>query len=173
MSEEIEIVIREALPEDAEALLNFLGKVALETNFLSMDAEDFQLSVEEEAHHLTRILESENNCLFVARFGELIIGTASIAGNKEKKLRHIGELGVTVASEYWGFGLGTNLVAELIEWAEQSGIIRRIELTVQARNQRAIDLYRKMGFVQEGVLQRGVFSEGQFLDVYLMSCMID
>lgn len=165
MSEEIDIVIREALPSDAAEVIRFLEKTAVETDFLSMGSEGVQLTLEEEELHLERIVEAENVCLLVALLGKKVIAAASLTGNQEPKLCHIAELGVSVERDYWGFGLGTNLVTELIEWAIETERVRRIELTVQARNQRAIDLYRKVGFVEEGVMQRGVFSDGVYLDV--------
>jgi len=64
-------------------------------------------------------------------------------------------------------------VDELIYWSQETGIIRRLELTVQARNQRAIHVYQKLGFNEEAIMPRGVFEDGEYLDVCLMSKMID
>ena len=63
---------------------------------------------------------------------------------------------------------------EAIEWAKTSGVIRRLQLTVQKRNLVAIHLYEKMGFITEGLQERGACIErGEFLDVYLMGKLID
>ena len=52
--------------------------------------------------------------------------------------------------------------------------IRRLELTVQARNKRAVHLYQKFGFGIEGTKKRGARTKnGEFLDVYLMAKLID
>ena len=34
----------------------------------------------------------------------------------------------------------------MIDWADHTPAIRRLELTVQARNERAVHLYQKFGF---------------------------
>lgn len=171
--EKIDIELREAIPEDASAIIKFLEAAALETGFLSMGAEGLGISSEEEAVHLERILKSENNILLVALLGDEVIATGSVSATDKPKLRHIGEIGVAVAKDYWDFGLGTSLVDELIYWSQETGIIRRLELTVQAQNQRAIHVYQKLGFSEEAIMPRGVFENGEYLDVCLMSKMID
>ena len=57
---------------------------------------------------------------------------------------------------------------------EASGILRRLQLTVQTRNQGAVHLYQQHGFVIEGRQERGAYiEEGKFIDVYLMGRLID
>ena len=43
----------------------------------------------------------------------------------------------------------------MIDWANHTPTIRRLELTVQARNERAAHLYQKFGFDIEGTKKRG------------------
>ncbi len=53
-------------------------------------------------------------------------------------------------------------------------ILRLLQLTVQTRNQAAVHLYQKHGFVIEGRQERGAYiEEGKFIDVYLMGKLID
>jgi acetyltransferase, GNAT family len=62
----------------------------------------------------------------------------------------------------------------MIDWADHTPTIRRLELTVQARNERAVHLYQKFGFDIEGTKKRGARTKnGEFLDVYLMAKLID
>ena len=66
------------------------------------------------------------------------------------------------------------LLEEVVEWAQAGGILRRLQLTVQTRNQAAVHLYQKYGFVIEGRQERGAYiEEGEFIDVYLMGRLID
>ena len=66
------------------------------------------------------------------------------------------------------------LLEEGIEWAKTSGVLHRLQLSVQKRNEAAIHLYSKFGFVTEGLQERGAYlEEGIFLDVYLMGRLID
>lgn len=174
MSEEMEVVIREAIPDDTGALLAVTKVIGGETDLLIMDEEGLALEEEELAYQLARLYESENNILFVALVDAKIVGVASVKAEANVRMAHIGEVGISLLQSFWGFGLGSLLMDEVILWAQESKIIRRLELTVQSRNLRAIHLYEKFGFQTEGVLKRGArLDDGQFLDVRLMSLLID
>lgn len=170
---EVELTFREAIPEDAPALLSFMKQVEQETEFLAFDEAGLAMEPELLGLNLAAIYESENNLLLVALAGEQIVATASVKAAAQFRLAHVGEVGISVLQAYWGFGIGSWLLGELLEWAKSGGVIRRLELTVQARNERAIHLYEKFGFVTEAVMPRGARSDaGEFLDVNLMSKLI-
>lgn len=172
MEEKVDVVIREAIPDDAEGILNHLNNTALETGFMTMGKEGPGITVEEEQEQLAKLYESNNNILLVALANDEVIGTASIHGSQSPKLSHIGEIGIVIAKKYWGFGLGTAMMEEMIQWANESSVLKRLELTVQARNQKARYLYEKLGFQLEAVMPRGVKDDGKYLDVCLMSMLI-
>lgn len=60
-----------------------------------------------------------------------------------------GELGMLVARDWRGRGVGTALVAAAIEWGRENGL-HKLTLGVFPHNEAAIRLYRKFGFVEEG-----------------------
>lgn len=171
---EVNIVIRKAIPADAAELLKVLQVLGGETDFLVMDDLGLDMTAVEMADNLALMYESPNNLLLVALLDETIVGVASVMASAKLSIAHIGEIGFSILKEYWGFGLGSFMMEEILIWAESTGVIRRLELTVQARNERACSLYEKFDFQTEAVMARGVKSdEGEFLDVYLMSRMID
>jgi RimJ/RimL family protein N-acetyltransferase len=51
--------------------------------------------------------------------------------------------------------------------------LERIHLTVLRHNERAIRLYRKLGFVDEGVLRRAAYKGGQYRDLLAMAILRD
>ena len=64
--------------------------------------------------------------------------------------RHgFGEIGMAVAREWRGRGVGSALMATAIEWSRAQGL-HKLSLSVFAHNTAAIALYRKFGFVEEG-----------------------
>jgi RimJ/RimL family protein N-acetyltransferase len=69
-----------------------------------------------------------------------------------------------------GKGLGTRLARAAIDRAWSDGL-ERIELEVFASNERAIELYRRLGFVTEGVKRRARKLDGQYDDNVLMALM--
>lgn len=60
-----------------------------------------------------------------------------------------GELGMAVARDWRGRGVGSALVAAAIERARELGL-HKLSLGVWPHNAAAIALYRKFGFVEEG-----------------------
>jgi RimJ/RimL family protein N-acetyltransferase len=81
-------------------------------------------------------------------------------------------LGMSVAREWRGEGLGTRLLEHAIQWARETGIVTRIELFVFARNTGAIRLYERFGFVIEGRRRRSVYKDEQYMDDLLMALLL-
>ena len=69
-------------------------------------------------------------------------------------MRHRAELGVSVARDYWGLGIGRALTEACIVSAKAAGYIQ-LELAVVSENLRAITLYKKLGFVEYGRNPKG------------------
>ncbi|EOH80858.1 GNAT family N-acetyltransferase [Enterococcus malodoratus] len=171
---EVEITLREAIPDDAGNLLQASRQIAEETDFLIMDEAGLGLNEEMLSLQLADLYESENNLLLLAFANERIIGMASVKAAPEYTVSHIGEIGVSVLKEFWGMGLGTALLDEVIYWSENNSPLRRLELTVQKRNERAIHLYQKFDFITEAEMERGARDvQGEFLNVLLMSKLIN
>lgn len=65
-------------------------------------------------------------------------------------------------------GIGTALFSELDKRTKESGA-HRLELTVMARNELALALYKKMGFVIEGTCKDSLLIDGNYVDEYYMA----
>ena len=81
----------------------------------------------------------------VAEAGGEIVGSVHV----EASPHGFGELGMAVAREWRGRGVGSALVAAAIEWSRRRGL-HKLSLGVWPHNAAAIALYRKFGFVEEG-----------------------
>ncbi|MQQ27516.1 GNAT family N-acetyltransferase [Streptococcus mitis] len=171
---EYELLIREAESKDAAELVAFLNRVSLETDFTSLDGDGILLTSEEMEIFLNKQASSDNQITLLAFLNDKIAGIVNITADQRKRVRHIGDLFIVIGKIYWNNGLGSLLLEEVIEWAQASGILRRLQLTVQTRNKAAVRLYQKYGFVIEGRQERGTYiEEGKFIDVYLMGKLID
>jgi len=76
-----------------------------------------------------------------------------------------------VLDGYRGQGLGERLIRAALDAAREAGF-ERISLSVYARNTRAAALYRKVGFVVEGVRVRGKKLDGEYDDVHIMGLIL-
>ena len=79
------------------------------------------------------------------------VADAGIVGSLhvERSRFGFGELGMAVAREWRGRGVGSALLAAAIESARDYGL-HKLSLSVFPHNAAAIALYRKFGFVEEG-----------------------
>jgi len=81
--------------------------------------------------------------------------------------------GVAIDPECAGTGLGKEMLSEAIAHAVNRGF-SRVELTVSTINRRAINLYEKLGFVNEGLLRNYTYlaSEQRYIDEFVMGLII-
>jgi RimJ/RimL family protein N-acetyltransferase len=83
-----------------------------------------------------------------------------------------GEIGMLVAADWRGRGVGRALVAASIEWARARGL-HKLTLSVFPHNEAAIALYRKFGFVQEGRRVKHIRrASGELWDVIDMGLLL-
>jgi ribosomal protein S18 acetylase RimI-like enzyme len=83
--------------------------------------------------------------VFLAEAAGTVIGSIHVEASRHG----YGEIGMAVAREWRGRGVGSALMAAAIDWARQRGL-HKLSLGVFAHNEAAIALYRKFGFVEEG-----------------------
>ena len=83
-----------------------------------------------------------------------------------------GEIGMMVAADWRGRGVGTALVAAAIEWARAHDL-HKLALSVFPHNEAAIALYRKFGFVEEGRLTKHIRrANGELWDLIEMGLLL-
>lgn len=70
---------------------------------------------------------------------------------------------------HWGKGWGRQLCRTVIEYAFRELNLQRIQLSVLEHNERAIALYKGLGFVEEGRHQRAQFRDGKYLTTITMA----
>ena len=109
------------------------------------------------------ILERGGVQFFALDGGDQVVGWCDINRHHTEGYRHSGVLGMGLLPEYRGRGIGARLAVASINAARMNGI-ERIQLTVFASNQNAIALYRKLGFVEEGVRRRARLLDGRYDD---------
>lgn len=100
--------------------------------------------------------------------GDRVVGWCDIARHPRDGYRHVGTLGMGLIPSHRGRGIGARLAQAAIDRARQNGIAR-IELEVLGSNAPARSLYRRLGFVEEGVKRRSRFIDGVYDDNVLMA----
>lgn len=145
---EINCIIQKASREDAAEILEYLKKIGGETDNLTFGAEGVAVTSEEEAVYISRIKESEDEIMLVAKIDGKIVGDASLS-RLPRRMNHRGELGIAVIKQYWNKGIGSQLLKRILSWAKEKKF-EVIELQVRSDNLVAIHLYEKYGFQRIG-----------------------
>lgn len=167
------VIISKANKSDAKSLIEYLNVIGGESDFLTFGAGQFGRSVEQEEDFIENALKKGNALFIIAEINGKVVGNLNFSGGPRKRTAHVGEFGVSILKEYWGNGIGEELIKYLISWSESSGIIRKINLRVRTDNTRGINLYKKLGFLEEGIVKRDFLINGEFYDSLLMGLLID
>lgn len=118
-----------------------------------------------------RILDPRGVCR-VVRQGPRVLGWAQILPGPYRRVAHVGHLEIYLAAEVRGAGLGERLLRGALEGAAAHPLLKKVSLAVRADNERAIVLYRRAGFVEEG-RRRGELRDGdQLVDDLLMATWV-
>lgn len=142
------IVIEKASSKDAEAILEYMKQIGGETDNLTFGAEGLPFTIEEEASHVKQMENSCDDVMFVAKDNGKIIGDASLS-RLPRRMKHRGDLGISVVREYWNQGIGSRLLCEVLSFAKENAF-EIIDLQVRSDNTAAIHLYEKFGFQRFG-----------------------
>ena len=143
------VEVRPGTWRDARGLLDLLDRVGAEGRYIRSER-----VTPERARRIRRSLRepwTREAANIVAVSEDRVIGNLGIAREPSRETRHIASLGMAVIEEWRGRGVGSALLAEAFRWAAWTGV-EKIALSVYPHNQRAVNLYKKFGFVEEGTL---------------------
>lgn len=150
-----EAYLRNGVESDGEAVFENFNLTHAETDYLLSYPDENSFNPEQEGQFLEKKAESANEIEIIAFVDGKVAGTAGIEAIGTKyKVQHRAELGISVAKEYWGLGIGSELMKACIQSAKDAGYVQ-LELNVVAENTRAISLYEKFGFVEFGRNPKG------------------
>ncbi|MBO1625592.1 GNAT family N-acetyltransferase [Bacillus arachidis] len=160
--------IRSAMDKDAKDLSELRLQIDGETENLDREKGEGFIDTKGFEEIIQTDTESPRNLFLVAVVNNRIVGFSRCEGVNLKRFSHKVEFGVCVLKEFWGFGIGKNLLKESISWADSNGI-KKIALNVLETNGKAIKLYEKLGFEIEGILKNDKrLADGKYYNTIIM-----
>ncbi|CAD5256229.1 GNAT family acetyltransferase [Bosea sp. 62] len=156
------LLIRAARSDDLEALTTLVNLPGFRAGTLRLPYQRSEVT--------RRWLEDPNTDglnIVAFRDGELV-GQAGFERYRGRRA-HVAYIGIGVHDEHHGTGIGTALLGELVDAADNWFGLKRLELTVYSDNAVAIALYRKFGFEPEGLLRAYAFRAGAYADALTMA----
>ncbi|AIE79719.1 GNAT family N-acetyltransferase [Bacillus tropicus] len=160
--------VRSAAETDAEQLSEIRVQIDGETENMDREAGEgfidkigFQKIIKTDS-------DETKNLFLVAEVHNRIVGFSRCEGSNLKRLSHKVEFGVCILKEFWGYRMGKSLLQQSIHWADENEI-KKISLQVLETNEKAIQLYKKLGFEIEGILKNDKkLSDEKYYNTVLM-----
>jgi RimJ/RimL family protein N-acetyltransferase len=164
------LILRELLEEDADAVFRIFSDPEV-MKYYDIDVfasiEQAQALIERQKH---RFEQKERFRWGIAlKVNDTIIGTGGyVAWNR---MWCNAELGYDLARLYWGQGIMTEALRAMIQFGFERMGLNRIEAEVMPDNIASIQLLRKLGFQEEGVLHERSFWQGSFHDLIMFALL--
>lgn len=166
------LILREHENADMTAYFNILSDKATVRYFGKAPLTMFRQAVEE--------LE-----LFHNKFRQGYLIKWALVTNADNEHKYIGSIGafgfsdphyrVTIScildKQYWGMGLAYEALEKVLEYLFEQRQINRVQLYVDPVNLNAVNLFRHLGFQNEGLLREYEFEYGAPVDLYIMSLL--
>ncbi|MBP2196070.1 GNAT family N-acetyltransferase [Pantoea cypripedii] len=157
------IVVRHTTPADATALFQLYSHAETQANTLHLPLQSPALWQE----RLQTMRPGEQR--LVACIDGQIVGQLTLSVLEQARRRHTATLGMGVDPAFHRRGVGSALMAAMVDLCDNWLQVTRIELTVFADNAAAIGLYKKFGFEREGTARRHAMRNGELVDTDYMA----
>lgn len=156
-----DLAIRAAEPEDAEAIHAILRCPRVVANTLQLPWRPLEFTRQ-------RFVNRPDEHSLVAAIDGRVVGQLGLTLQPGARRRDVGKFGMAVHDDFQGRGVGSALMAAMIDLADNWLGVRRLELEVWADNGPAIHLYEKFGFVIEGTGRQFAWRAGELVDAHFM-----
>jgi len=162
-----DITIRRVRTSDAESMAQLMSEPEVLGGLL-------QLPYPSVEAWRTRLAEwdtpGRNDLMLVADSEGRVVGSAGLhPASTALRRRHALTMGISVAKEWQRQGIGSRLMAAVVDAADRWLGCLRIELQVYTDNAAAIALYRKFGFELEGTHRAFALRDGRYVDAHAMA----
>ncbi|MDR7313844.1 GNAT family N-acetyltransferase [Brevibacillus nitrificans] len=169
----IPYTIRSAAPSDAEELSGLRVKIDGETENLDREPGEAFIDTSGFEQIIQMDAQLPRNLFLVAVVGDQLVGYSRCEGTYLTRFAHKAEFGVCICKAYWGYGIGKNLLKQSLAWADSNGI-KKMTLNVLQTNEKAIQLYKKLGFEVEGVWKHDrLLSDGNYYHTVVMGRFVE
>lgn len=152
--------------EESDEYINHIDKIASERIWFIWKWENTSTPCKKEI--IKSIINDKHSTIIILKKDGKIIGDVTLISHDNPEIKHWVELGISIDKEWRKKGLGDALMKFAIEFCKKKKF-RKISLSVFSSNQAAITLYKKYGFINEGVRKEQYYINGKFIDEVLMS----
>ena len=166
-------VLRCPTENDTVQLSELRVSIDGETEYLDREPGEGLLTPEDFKNIIHKDSMEEKTLFLVAEVDGKIVGFARCVGSGLSRFRHKAEFGICILKACWGYRIGKVLLENILIWADTVGI-KKITLTVVETNTKAIQLYKRYGFVEEGILVKDrIHKDGNYYNTVVMGRFLE
>lgn len=162
------IILRSAKLKDAGEILRLNKEIIEEGSYMLHEPDEYKVTLSKERMQIKKLSETNGSIYLVAEINKNIAGYLTFKRGSLRRTSHLGYISIFFKKQHRGKGAGRILMDELIGWAENNPGLEKLSLLVFSSNKRAIALYRKLGFKQEGKLLKDAKIDGKYINSILM-----
>jgi len=163
------VSIRNVSIGDAEKIIEIKRSVVTEGEYMLREIDETNYTKEAERTDIKNHLNNKGSLYIVAEVENEVVGFLEFQNGGLKRTAHSGMLSMFILKEWRECGIGAMLMKSMMHWAEQNPLIEKLTLAVFSTNERAQNLYKKFGFIEEGRCPRDMkLNDGTYIDSVLM-----
>lgn len=165
------MLIREVEITDSEKMVKLLRCLDTETEFMLYEPNERDCNVENQKNVLKGFIESSSKTMFISENQKELSGFIVGVGGVANRTKHNLYIVIGIKQGYTGQKLGVTLFKSLEKWAIEQKF-HRLELTVMSHNERAIKLYKSLGYIEEGLKHHSIKLGSEYIDEISMYKLI-
>lgn len=161
-------ILRKLELSDAKSIYSYLSRVEV-IQYYDLD----KLTQQQQAVELIESvlfryrLERQLRWGITVKGQNIVIGTCGFHAFEEENFK--AEIGYDLHPDYWGKGVMTEVVREVVEYGFNSMGLNRIEAFYHPLNIGSRKVLEKNGFNFEGILRKRFYKKNQFIDAAISS----
>ncbi len=169
------ILIRHVIESDIDGIWNNFNEVVDEKIYLPVL---FPVRSKFEKQSWFQNIKKEREICIVAIHSTIIsphniLGQCEISNLEWDAATHVGSLGLIVQKNYRDLGIGFILIDRAIRESKKLFHKEKIILSTFSDNERALYLYKKMGFKTAGIKKNQFYMDSNYYDEVMMELWID
>jgi [ribosomal protein S5]-alanine N-acetyltransferase len=158
------VIVRPWEKQDAEALVQTANNINIWNNVRDALPSPYTIT---DAHQWIAQVADENPIMNFAILSEgQIAGSIGCIIGKDISRKTI-EIGYFVREDFWGRGIATEAVRQLLNYIVKQFDCIRIEAHVFARNKSSMKVLQKNGFYLEAILRKAAIKNNEIIDDYV------
>lgn len=161
--------IRQPTENSARGIIDYLRILLVSTDQIVTSLQDFNIDIAGGRSFINDANRNPNMLVLIAEIDYQIVGYLEFNADFKIKTSHTGSFIVNVHPDFQGNGIGSALIKTLLSWVHQNRTIEKVGLKVIETNEIAINLFKKLGFIQEGRHVKAVKQPtGEYVDILQM-----